>query len=64
MEDRIVGHLSALKDEDLVEPFDAEREHGETRLAHTIYALRHTMHHHGALSLMSLRFGNPEGLWE
>jgi len=52
-----------LVDEDLAEPFDHEREHGDTRLEHYIYALRHTMHHHGALSLLSLQFENPKGIW-
>mgnify|MGYP006304741145 CR=1 FL=1 len=52
-----------LTDADLSEPFDKAKEHGETRLGHFIYALRHTMHHHGALSLLSLQFANPEGIW-
>lgn len=56
--------LQKLRDADLQEPFDKEREHGETRLGHFVYALRHTMHHHGALSLLSLQFANPEGVWK
>lgn len=54
--------LKDLTDEDLADPFDQAQEHGDTRLEHFIYALRHTMHHHGALSLLSLQFENPEGI--
>ena len=64
IEERIEEHFSMLQDEALVTPYDAGREHGETRLEHYIYALRHTMHHHGALSQLSLCYGNPEGSWE
>ena len=53
-----------LTDADLAKPFDDAWEHGETRLGHFAYALRHTMHHHGALSLLSLQFSNPEGIWQ
>ena len=53
-----------LTDADLSEPFDKPKEHSETRLSHFVYALRHTMHHHGALSLLSLQFANPEGIWQ
>ncbi|MEJ2733832.1 MAG: DinB family protein [Anaerolineae bacterium] len=63
VEARIVQHLSSLDDANLVTPYDAQQEHGETRLGHYIYGLRHTMHHHGALSLFSLQYGNEEGSW-
>jgi len=64
IEERIITHLSSLEDQELQKPFDREKEHGETKLAHYIYGLRHTMHHHGSLSLLSLQFGNDEGIWE
>ena len=63
VEERIITHLATLENQDLQKPFDREKEHGETRLAHYIYGLRHTMHHHGSLSLLSLQFGNEEGIW-
>ncbi len=63
IEERIVRQLSSLEDQDLAEPFDPEKQLGDSKLAHYIYALRHTMHHHGELSLLSLQFGNEEGLW-
>jgi len=64
IQDRILRHFTFLNDDDLITPYDGEKEHGETRLGHYVYALRHTMHHHGALSLLSLHFGNEEGSWE
>jgi hypothetical protein len=64
IEQRISQHFSTLGDEDLTTPYDAEKEHGDTRLGHYVYALRHTMHHHGALSLLSLTYGNQQGTWE
>jgi hypothetical protein len=63
VEARIDQHFAVLEDDDLVAPFDKAREHGETRLGHYVYALRHTMHHHGALSLLSLSQGNEPGSW-
>jgi len=64
IEHRISRHFSALDDSQLTSPYDKEKEHGQTRLEHYVYALRHTMHHHGALSLLSLSYGNPQGTWE
>ena len=61
---RISVHFSRLDDSEFTIPFDKEREHGDTRLGHYLYALRHTMHHHGALSLLSLSYGNSPGTWE
>ena len=63
VEERIAQHLTSLNDDDLVTPYDEEKQHGETGLGHYVYALRHTMHHHGALSLLSLYYGNEEGSW-
>jgi hypothetical protein len=63
VERRITRHFSRLVDSQLATPYDEEREHGATRLGHYAYALRHTMHHHGALSLLSLMAGNPEAGW-
>jgi len=63
LEARIAGELSSLTDEDLAAPHDAEKRHAETRLGHYVYALRHTMHHHGALTLLSIYHGNEGGSW-
>lgn len=63
IKERIIQHFASLTERDLVSPFDPEKRHGETRLGHYIYALRHTMHHHGALSFLSLEHGNEEDSW-
>jgi hypothetical protein len=60
---RIERELSSLTDDQLTAPHDEERRHAETRLGHYIYALRHTMHHHGALTLLSVHLGNQGGSW-
>lgn len=61
--ERIERHFAQLDDSDLVTPYDTEKQLGETRLGHYIYALRHTMHHHGAFSLLALYYGHPDGTW-
>ena len=63
LEERIAHELSSLTDAELAEPHDAERRHAGTRLGHYVYALRHTMHHHGALTLLSIYHGNEGGSW-
>ncbi len=64
IEARIVQHLAALDDADLATPYDERRELAQTRLGHYVYALRHTMHHHGSLTLLSIYHGNVGGSWE
>ena len=64
IENRINQHFVSLNDDDLLTPYDDKKQFGETRLGHYLYALRHTMHHHGALSLLSLYYGNETGHWE
>jgi hypothetical protein len=63
LEGRIERELSALTDAQLAEPRDSDRRHAETRLGHYVYALRHTMHHHGTLTLLSVHQGNQGGSW-
>jgi hypothetical protein len=63
LETRITYELSSLTDDQLAAPHDEERRHAQTRLGHYIYALRHTMHHHGALTLLSVYHGNQGGSW-
>ncbi|MFC1920369.1 DinB family protein [Chloroflexota bacterium] len=63
IEERIVKHISSLDDADLVEPYDNDKQFGSTRLGHYIYALRHTMHHHGAYSLLAIYYGHKDGTW-
>jgi hypothetical protein len=63
LQTRIEREFSSLADSDLAEPHDTEKRHAETRLGHYVYALRHTMHHHGALTLLSIHHGNQGGSW-
>lgn len=61
---RVETHVAALTDADLSQPYGAGHEHGHTRLEYYIYAIRHTMQHHGAFSLLALQAGYPAGHWE
>jgi uncharacterized damage-inducible protein DinB len=61
---RVETHLAALTDADLSQLYAAGGKHGSTRLEYYLYALRHTMQHHGALSLLALQAGYPSGHWE
>jgi hypothetical protein len=63
LEKRISRELSSRAGDDLAQPHDVERRHAETCLGHYVYALRHTMHHHGALTLLSVYHGNEGGSW-
>ena len=56
----IKHHFEALKDDELTEPF----EERPTRLEYYLYALRHTMHHQGALNALSVYHGNDTDNWE
>jgi len=59
----ITAKLSVMDDSALSEPYSAAQA-DTTRLSRYIYAIRHTMHHHGALSLLALQSGAPDGHWE
>ena len=63
IEAKIVQHFAPIEDADLVTPHNEQRKHAKTRLGHHVYALRHTMHHHGALTLLSIHHGNEGGSW-
>jgi len=63
IEKRAMVELSSLDDADLSRPFEIADGSGDTLLGHYIYALRHTMHHQGGLSLLSIHHGNDGGDW-
>ena len=63
IEGRVMRELKGLADEDLVRPFGTEDRYGATMLARLVYALRHTMHHHGELATLSIYHGNEGGSW-
>jgi uncharacterized damage-inducible protein DinB len=63
IEARIVAELESLTDEDLSRSFTTD-DSAKTLLGHYVYALRHTVHHHGELAALSVYHGNQGGSWE
>jgi hypothetical protein len=61
IEARVLAELATLNDADLARPVN--RRSGATLLGHYIYALRHTMHHHGELSALAVYHGHAGGSW-
>ena len=57
---RVGQHFAALDDNQLFQPF----EERPTRMEYYLYALRHTMHHQGALNALSVYHGNETDNWE
>ena len=55
--------FKSLADEKLEAPFELYDWSGKTRLGHYVYALRHTMHHHGALTVLATRHGHENESW-
>ena len=49
---------------DLSEQYDSTREQGFNVLEQYVYAIRHTMHHHGALASLALRAGVEKIMWK
>lgn len=64
IEERIKETFKSLKDKDLSTPFELYDWSGKTLLGHYVYALRHTMHHHGALTVLSTHHGNERESWK
>ncbi len=63
IEERIISELTSLNDEDLSSPFEIDQS-GKTLLGHYVYALRHTVHHHGQLTVLLVHHGNEGGSWK
>jgi uncharacterized damage-inducible protein DinB len=64
IEARILTQLAVLDDADLAAPFAINDGSGKTVLGHHIYALRHTMHHHGQLAALAVYHTEDGGAWE
>jgi uncharacterized damage-inducible protein DinB len=60
---RIEGTFMALEDADLSTLFDLYDWSGKTLAGHYAYALRHTMHHQGALSALATYHGHEGQNW-
>jgi hypothetical protein len=63
LEQRIFAQLNSLEDADLAGP-PPQGAPGQTLLGHYIYAVRHTVHHHGELAALNVFNGNPGGAWD
>jgi uncharacterized damage-inducible protein DinB len=63
VEGRIVELLSAQTDDGLSQPYNLADYSGKTVAGHYAYALRHTMHHQGALTVLATRHGHEGECW-
>lgn len=64
IEGRIEDVFASTYDENLSDPFELYDWSGKTQLGHLVYALRHTMHHQGALTILSTHHGHEGESWE
>ena len=62
LEARVEKEFAGLCDEDLLKPFTRDNS-AATLLGHYIYAVRHTMHHHGQLAVLLAEQGIEGGSW-
>ncbi len=51
------------KNRELQEIYDPQREDALTVAEQYVYALRHTMHHHGSLTTLAIVGGLPQAKW-
>ena len=63
IEQRIESVFGSLADEDLGAPFEVVDYSGKTLVGHYAYALRHTMHHQGALTVLATHHGHEGECW-
>ena len=61
VEERIAAQFAALEDADLARSYPGRS--AATHLGHYVYALRHTMHHHGSLATLAVHHGLAGGSW-
>lgn len=70
LEARILATLDALDDAALAQPYPAKPslpisdEGYTTWLGHYVYAVRHTLHHHGELAALATSHGHEGGAWD
>jgi hypothetical protein len=64
LESVVTAQLNALEDEALSEPCPIDCRWAQTRLGLYIYALKHTLHHHGELAALAVYHGKEGGSWE
>ncbi len=63
IETLIAETFAEMDDEALHAPFEYLDFSGKTWTGHLAYALRHTMHHQGQLSALSIHHGHEGGDW-
>lgn len=63
-EARIAAHFAGIQDEELGDAYDETEEQPRSRVVHYIYALRHTVHHHGSLVTLAAIQGVKPGDWD
>ena len=64
LETRVMDHLGAVTDEELGENYDPAFPNPNTAVEWYLYALRHTVHHHGSLVALADILGTPSGDWD
>ena len=60
MRERISNYLESITDEDLTSAYSKKR----SLLGHFIYAIHHTMHHHGALTALAVYHKCDPDVWQ
>jgi hypothetical protein len=63
LEIRILAEIDGLSDADLTKPWIFGSE-SATILGHYVYAMRHTVHHHGELAALAVFHGKAGGSWD
>jgi uncharacterized damage-inducible protein DinB len=64
LETRIFAQLATWTDADLAQPLPFQFDWATTRIGMIVYALKHTLHHHGQIAALAVRHGLPGGSWE
>jgi uncharacterized damage-inducible protein DinB len=64
LETRIASIFAAMQDEELGEIYDEAAEKPCSKIAHYLYALRHTVHHNGSLIALADIQDVPSGDWD
>jgi len=64
LESVVMDQLDSLDDQALSDPNPIQFEFVRTRLGLYVYALKHTLHHHGELAALSVYHGHEGGCWE
>ena len=64
LEGVVMNQLSAMDDQALSMPSPIQFQWARTRIGLYVYALKHTLHHHGEIAALSVFHGHEGGSWE